>query len=81
VNFKEEAGDLWSVQNWFTSNQSNYVMDPQLKGWVPSEKSPAVGKAIEELPELAGDWQFTPVSFIGAFSSKDAQDWTKGWTK
>lgn len=81
VMFKEEPTDLWPVSQWFLSDatRSNYVMDPQLKGWIPGDKSIAVDGGIEDLPVLAGTWQFVPVSFIGALSSKDSQDWTKGW--
>ncbi|MBY0315133.1 MAG: hypothetical protein K2Q26_06415 [Bdellovibrionales bacterium] len=83
TQFKEDATDLWSVSQWFSGDEtkSNYVMDPQLKDWIPGEDSPAVGGAVDELPELPGQWQFIPVSFVGALSSKNAQDWTAGWTK
>jgi hypothetical protein len=72
--FEEEAGDPWSLSNWFHAQDNNQVGDPLLNGYIPTEKSLALGNGVT--PE---NLFFDPVDHIGAVSSVDA-DWTLGWT-
>lgn len=72
--------DLWNTVNWFEAQQTlnNYVIDPALKGWLPSEESPALDTGIVP-PVLTGAFQFTPVDYVGAFSQFEDEDWMTGW--
>lgn len=74
-NFEEEEGDLWSVQNWYTSSKGNLVQNPELQGFMLKENSPLLTAGLT--PE---DLFFEDVSYIGAFGKGATSDWTFGWT-
>lgn len=79
VNFANDSKDLWSTESWFNQPQlNNYVMNPDLKGYLPGEGGPAVDTGITP-PTLQGNWQFVPVDYVGAFSQFADEDWTQGW--
>lgn len=81
VHFKIDAAkDLWNTQSWFTSQAAlnNYVVSPELKGWMPEDGGPALDTGITP-PAVVGNFQFTPVDYVGAFSQYADEDWTAGW--
>jgi hypothetical protein len=79
VNFAVDAKDVWSIESFFNQpTLNNYVMNPELKGYMPEDGGPAVDTGITP-PVLKGTWQFTPVDYVGAFSQFDDEDWTQGW--
>jgi hypothetical protein len=80
--FKDEAGDLFKVSDFFTTlNTSNQQADPLLTdpfnltspGFAPQKGSPAESGAMQPTDSF-----FTKVDFIGGVDPAD--DWTKGWT-
>lgn len=69
--FEIEAGDAWSVSDWFTAQAGNQIVDPQLNGWMPKS-----GSALLTSGQAPDDFFFEMVDFIGAMGS---EDWTAGW--
>lgn len=68
-----EAGDAWSTDAWL-SKQGNLTVNPELDGYYPSLKSPAIGSGA-----TPDDLFFEPVDYIGAFASSE-DNWEAGWT-
>ncbi len=73
VNFDIEAGDPFSISDWFSDGEGNTVANPQLNGIVPRD---AQGLTTPVIPE---DFFFDEVDFVGAVRSA-SDDWTTGWT-
>jgi hypothetical protein len=70
--FESENGDVYSTQDWLMADSSNAVLDPQLKGWLPSPNSP-----VFQNTKVLEDYFFEPTDFSGAFGS---ENWALGWT-
>ncbi len=68
-----EDGDIWSTDSWL-NQQGNIFSSPELEGFYPSEKSPALSAGV-----TLEDFFFEPVDFIGAFASNE-DHWDVGWT-
>jgi len=77
--FEAEAGETWSVADFFTSEDFNELADPMLNGFVPAAGSPVVNLGdVTPFGDRHGTW-FSAVDYAGAV--KDANDnWYKGWT-
>jgi hypothetical protein len=77
--FEAEAGETWSVADFFTADDFNELADPMLNGYTPEASSPVVDLGdVTPFGPRHGTW-FSAVDFAGAV--KDANDtWYKGWT-
>lgn len=71
--FEVEAGDPWSLQDWFQNQVGNRTVDAALSNWVPAPGSPALGAG-----ETPDDLFFDPVDFAGAIGTAE-ENWTTGW--
>jgi hypothetical protein len=77
--FEAEAGESWSVADFFSSEDFNELADPILNGYTPATNSPAIDLGdVTPFGPRHGTW-FSAVDFAGAV--KDSNDtWYKGWT-
>lgn len=74
TNFKEEEGDIFTVESFVNAGVNNQTVGADLNGWVPASTSPAL-----EGGETPFDLFFDFVDFTGAIKDSSS-DWTKGWT-
>lgn len=72
-NADDQAGDPFVISAWL-NKQGNRFIAPELVGYYPSKKSPALGNGT-----TPDDLFFEPVDYIGAFAS-DKDNWEAGWT-
>ena len=76
-NFVEEAGDPWTVEQWFNAQDGNEEMAVNLEGVFP----PADATYLRgyDLDYDIHDVFFWNYEHVGAFANKEAA-WTQGWT-
>lgn len=73
VNFREEAGDLFTVQAWFTNQAGNSTTNVGMTSYI---NTPAVNALT---PATQTDSWFDATDYVGAVKNV-ASDWTAGWT-
>jgi len=80
-NFKGNATDALSTEDWFLAQQGNTAfagsssIQMEVNGYMPSATSPLLG-AGDDVSLV--DSFFDSVDYIGAFDGTN--DWTEGWT-
>jgi hypothetical protein len=77
TNFIEEEGDLFGIEDFFTGQDGNMTMNPNLNGFLPGENAPYL-EGFPMDPAVFNGMHLT--DFIGAFRDPGA-DWTAGWTE
>lgn len=73
VNFREEAGDNFTVEAWFTGQAGNSTTNVGMTSYINSTAANARPAATLTDPF------FDQVDYIGAVKNQ-ASDWTAGWT-
>ncbi|HWK55321.1 MAG TPA: hypothetical protein VNR18_13175 [Hyphomicrobiales bacterium] len=73
LNFREEAGDLFTVQGWFEAQAGNTTGNTGMASYINSATINALQAATQT------DSFFDQVDFIGAVKNAE-NDWTAGWT-
>jgi len=74
LNYREEAGDLFTIQAWFEGQTGNVALETGMQSSYIN--SAAVNARAAAIPT---DSWFDTVSYIGAVKDS-ASDWTVGWT-
>jgi hypothetical protein len=74
LNYREEAGDLFTIQAWFEGQTGNVALETAMQSTYIN--SGAVNARTAAIPT---DSWFDTVSYIGAVKDS-ASDWTVGWT-
>ncbi len=73
---EDEAGDPFSVTDWFAAQSGSAVGNVDLGGSIGWTNGPMLNAVSPSIP--AGTF-FESVDYIGAIKD-DTSDWTKGWT-
>ena len=74
TNYREEAGDLFTIKDWFEGQAGNVAMETAMESTYVNTS--AINLRSAAMPT---DSWFDTVDYIGAVKDS-ASDWTAGWT-